>query len=136
MLCALFLAAGCATPEPSVTTFPSITTPPPTTAPPTTAPPTTTTTAPSVLVPAASFEQAGAQLLQAWRSGDRAAAEKVALPQAVEVLFGNQPGPTQSRGCALAQEDHDCAYRYGDRLLLLKVVQYGSGWIVELVEVD
>src|SRR5688572_2653506 len=65
VLGALLLVAGCATPEPSVTTFPSITTAPPTTAPP------TTTTAPSVLVPAASFEEAGAQLLQAWRSGDR-----------------------------------------------------------------
>jgi hypothetical protein len=103
----------------------------------TTVPATTSTTQISVaLVPAASFEQAGAQLLQAWRAGDRAAAEKVAQPHAVEVLFGNKPGPTQSRGCALAEGDHDCAYRYGERLLRLRVVKYGSGWIVDQAEVD
>jgi hypothetical protein len=125
--CVLALAAGCATPEPAETTSP----------PARTVPPTTTTTEPPVaLVPAASFEHAAAELLRAWRAGDRAAAGKIAQPQAVEVLFGNEPGPTQSRGCALAQLDHDCAYRYGDRLLRLKVVQHGGGWIVEQAEVD
>lgn len=121
------LLAGCATPEPSAVTLPPSTS---------TVPPTTSTTEPPLaLVPAASFEKAGAELLQAWRAGDRAAAEKIAQPQAVEVLFGNKPGPTQSRGCALAQQAHDCAYRYGDRLLRLTVVQYGGGWIVDQAEV-
>lgn len=127
ILGALALLAGCATPEPAETISP----------PARTVPPTTTTTEPPVaLIPAASFEQAAAELLRTWQAGDRAAAGKIAQPQAVEVLFGNEPGPTQSRGCAPAQLDHDCAYRYGDRLLRLKVVQHGTGWIVEQAELD
>ncbi|MGQ0678712.1 MAG: hypothetical protein ACT4OM_03480 [Actinomycetota bacterium] len=93
---------------------------------------TTTTTLP--LMPEATFEQATASLFQAWRSGDRAAAAAVALPEAVDAMFAVPAGPVQSRGCDTAEGEHDCAYRFGDQLLRLQVAQVPGGWVVAMVE--
>lgn len=84
--------------------------------------------------PAATPETAASSLLSAWRAGDRAAAAKVASPQAVDFIFGLEPGSTQSRGCDQVQALRDCAFRYGDSLLRLKIGQSGDGWIVQQAE--
>ncbi len=84
--------------------------------------------------PATSPEAAASSLLAAWRAGDRAEAAKVASSPAVDFIFTLEPGPTQSRGCDQVQALRDCAFRYGDSLLRLKIGQSGAGWIVQQAE--
>lgn len=99
-------------------------------------PPTTTTTMPA-LVSAGSPEQGAANLLAAWRAGDRAGAARLAPPAAVDALFALPPGPTQARGCdQSATGPRNCVYRLGNRLLRIKLVGSAPGWTVNAVEVS
>ncbi|MEO7556102.1 MAG: hypothetical protein ABIV94_05805 [Acidimicrobiales bacterium] len=106
---------------------------------------TTTTTAPVTteapttvpLQPQGDPGSAASALLDAWAAGDQAAAATVALPAAVQSLFGaGTPGDIQARGCSDAKFDPaSCVYRTDAGEVQLRATMQGGGWIVEQARV-
>ena len=100
---------------------------------------TTVTTAVTVpetvpLAPASSPQQAASDFVNAWRSGNSLQAATIALPEAVDAVFGaGEPGRLEARGCNAPPPDSPvlCAYRTGVGELQLRIRPEGDGWIVE-----
>jgi hypothetical protein len=103
----------------------------------TTAPPASTSTAPSTsttvaLAPLSSPDAAANALINAWRGGDRAGALRVALPAAVDAMFGHPVQPTNDRGCQdPIGGSSTCAFMYGSGLLTLQTTTVSGGWVVQ-----
>ena len=97
----------------------------------TTAPPPPTTLLPAQ--PADTPADAARRAIAAWRAGDRDAALAIALPAAVDALFGADPGSVEDRGCNQPPPDTPvlCVYRTGAGELQLRMVPVPGGWIVE-----
>ena len=103
---------------------------------------TTTTTAPTTSTvprtPAPSPGEAATTFVNAWRNGDRPAAEAVALPAAVDAAFAaGEPGSVQNRGCnEPPQPPVLCVYKTDAGELQLRIRPEGDGWIVDQARVS
>jgi hypothetical protein len=97
----------------------------------------TTTTAVVAPRPRPSPDRAAAALLDAWNTRNRDAALAVALPRAVDTLFGRAPTTVSPRGCQDPISDtSDCAFRGAAGLIVVHTVATGGGWIVDSVSLD
>src|SRR4051794_10112732 len=99
---------------------------------------TTTTIAPTTttdpIVPSASASEAAASLVDAWRSGDQAAASAIAVPAAVQAVFGaGKPGRVENRGCNTPPVSGPvlCVYRTAPGELQVRVQPRPDGWYVD-----
>jgi hypothetical protein len=137
-------AAGCGsaslhagpTTEPTTVVVPTVA--PTTRAVPTTAHPTTTTTTYAPTAPQSSPDGAAAQLVAAWRMGDRAGARTDANAPAVTALFSipYPAGELQDRGCTdPSVSPGTCTYRNlaTDGIYEISVTKAPSGWYVSSV---
>lgn len=106
--------------------------PPPTTA--TTTPGATTTTV--ALIPQETPELAATALFAAWRDHDRHAALVVAVPAAVDTLFGQPVASSSDRGCQQPLDGRSsCAFGIGGQAAIAQVqtVTLAGGWVVQSV---
>src|SRR5438874_6937633 len=97
---------------------------------------TTTTTEPVTvpLSPAASAKDAATRFVNAWRDGNRLAAQSIAVPAAVDAVFSaGDPGSPQSRGCNSPPADSPvlCVYKTAAGELQIRVQPGSDGWIVD-----
>jgi hypothetical protein len=104
----------------------------------TTRPTTVTTTRPAptttVLAPQPTPSQAANAFLNAWRTGDRVTAARVALPGAVAEVFVHPPADFSNRGCQdPVGGQASCAFGSGGGLIAVHTVMSGSGWLVDQV---
>lgn len=124
--------AGCGTSSTghaSATTSPSGTS---TTAAPASTSTMASTTTTLALAPLSSPDAAANALINAWRGGDRAGALRVALPAAVDSVFGQAVQPTNDRGCQdPIGGSSTCAFMYGSGLLTLQTTMVSGGWVVQ-----
>ena len=98
-----------------------------------------TTAAPGPAAPQPTADQAASGLIDAWRRGDRTAATRVALADAVAAMFTRPPSPVSARGCQqpIAQSA-DCSFAIGGTTLLLVHTQMevAGGWVVASVDFE
>jgi len=98
---------------------------------------TTTTTAPTTttdpIVPAGSASEAAGMFVTAWRNGDQGAAAAIALPAAVQAVFGaGAPGRVENRGCNTPPAPPVlCVYRTAAGELQVRVQPRPDGWYVD-----
>jgi hypothetical protein len=74
------------------------------------------------------------QFVAAWRNGDRDAALTIAVPDAVDTVFGaGDPGSVQNRGCNAPPADSPvlCVYKTTPGELQVRAILTPVGWIVD-----
>ena len=125
-------------PSPPATPSPSPTAPPAVSLPPSPSPPLSTPSASiapaTTVVAPLSAEQAAAAFVDAWVRGDRPAAERVALPEAVDALFAlpRPAAPPTFGSCdSIGTGQWNCSYFDGAGTFALVVIAQGDAFVVE-----
>ena len=79
-------------------------------------------------------KDAATRFVNAWRDGNRLAAQSIAVPAAVDAVFSaGDPGSPQSRGCNSPPADSPvlCVYKTAAGELQIRVQPGSDGWIVD-----